>query len=303
MKEPTFENPIHQESYEEFLWENAGARSLFQLRAEAGPEWLIEGWLASSATVVSGRPEVGKSTLVAAMAAAVAKGEPFLGQPVETTRTGPVLVIVTDPGDGSQWAKKAEEHGVAGNSWVIAEFDPSRWSDYTSAALEAECRLVVFDNFTGAMDGNPKDADPSVVTKPLSVFVSHGIPVVGIAHATKSGSSEPMGSTAYKAWRRHGLEITADRKVKRTGNMGSFPTASLDSESTSPASDKKAEDGRKIAELALRAPAGSKISIAQWIAEHPEGPELGRETVRKRLRDMPLEYEDSRYHRRGTTPA
>ena len=74
----------------------------------AGPDWLIDGWLVSSATMVTGQPECGKSSLVASMAAAVSRRDEWLdGAEVSTSRSGPVAIVVTDPSDEIQWAKPA----------------------------------------------------------------------------------------------------------------------------------------------------------------------------------------------------
>jgi AAA domain len=85
----------------------AGSKSIREVLESSGPDWLIEGWLASSATMVAGSPESGKSSLVAPMAAAVANGGTWLDVPVTTDRTGPVIIITTDPSDSGPWANKA----------------------------------------------------------------------------------------------------------------------------------------------------------------------------------------------------
>ena len=82
----------------------AGAKTVDEVLDSTGPGWLIEGWLATSATMVTGSPESGNSTLVASMAASVASGDPWLGFEVTTDRPGPVIVITSDPSDRSQWA-------------------------------------------------------------------------------------------------------------------------------------------------------------------------------------------------------
>jgi hypothetical protein len=59
-----------------------------------GPEWLVEGLLSSGGvSVFAGRPKSGKSTLVRALAVAVAQGRPFLGR---ATQQGAVLLITLE---------------------------------------------------------------------------------------------------------------------------------------------------------------------------------------------------------------
>ena len=177
----------------------AGSQTIAEVLASTGPDWLIEGWLASSATMVDGSPESGKSTFVASMAAAVANGESWLGQQVTTDRQGPVFVITSDPSDASQWAKRGRDLQVTDDGWAIARFSPDRWDAYEEFADGTGCRLLVFDNITSALDGPINEADPTAILAPLGRVSSAGTPVVVIAHSGKNTGPGPMGPTAYKA--------------------------------------------------------------------------------------------------------
>lgn len=204
----------------------AGSQQISEVLASNGPDWLIEGWLASSATMVDGSPESGKSSLVAGMAAAVATGTPWLGAPVTTDRNGPVVVIATDPSDRGQWAKKGHDLGVPDDAWELIAFSPERWDAYEDLADGLQARLLVFDNVTSGIEGSINEADPTLILGPLGRISSAGTPVVAIAHSGKQGGPGPMGPTAYKAWRRHGIHVrgTGDRRtLKRAGNLGSWP--------------------------------------------------------------------------------
>jgi AAA domain len=208
-----------------YLRFRAGAKTVDELLDSAGPDWLIEGWLATSATMVAGAPESGKSSLVASMAAAVASGEPWLGTPISSERSGPVVVIGSDPSDISQWAKKAHALSVPADAWELIDFDRKRWEAYEELAAELESRLLVFDNITSALDGPINDADPNAVLGPLKRIATAGTPVVVIAHTGKGGSKDPMGPTAYKAWRRHGIHVSGKGDYKtltRAGNIGAW---------------------------------------------------------------------------------
>jgi hypothetical protein len=203
----------------------AGARTAREVLESAGPDWLIDGWLATSATLVAGTPESGKSSLVASMAAAVSRRESWLGAEVSTSRQGPVAVVVTDPSDATQWAKKANDLGVL-DDWEIIEFAPERWEGIEDLTTHMDCPLLVFDNITGALEGTINEADPNSILRPLGWIVTAGAPVVVIAHSDKSGSKDPMGPTAYKAWRRHGIHLSGrgdHRRLHRSGNLGSWP--------------------------------------------------------------------------------
>ena len=145
----------------------AGSQTIDEVLESSVPDWLIDGWLASSATMVDGSPESGKSSLVASMAAAVASERPWLDAPVTTDRTGPVIVITTDPSDKGQWANKGRDLEVADDAWELITFTPERWEDYADLADGLEARLLVFDNITSGLHGPINEADPSSILGPL----------------------------------------------------------------------------------------------------------------------------------------
>src|SRR5262249_7049825 len=159
---------------------------------------------------VAGSPESGKSSLVASMAAAVAIGEPWLDAPVRTERTGPVIIVATDPSDRAQWANKGRDLKDADNAWELITFTPERWEYYADLAEGWSSRLLVFDNITSGILGPINEANPSSVLGPLGRISDAGTPVVAIAHSGKGGSTDPMGPTAYKAWRRHGIHVSGN---------------------------------------------------------------------------------------------
>jgi hypothetical protein len=70
--------------------------------AENEPDFLIDGMLHSATNTVSGKPTVGKTRLVAAMAAAIASEDSeFCGS--EIVGAGQVMVICTDAGETRRW--------------------------------------------------------------------------------------------------------------------------------------------------------------------------------------------------------
>jgi len=204
-----------------------GGMSIHEVLTASGPDWLIEGWLVSSATMVAGSPESGKSSLVASMAAAVASGGTWLGEPVKTNRTGPVMILTSDPAGSGEWAQKGRDLDVEADDWEIYRFAPEHWDDYVELASARSCRLLVFDNITSGIAGPINDADPSSLLRPLERVIDGGTPVVVIAHTGKDNSKDPMGPTAYKAWRRHGIHVAGNgdrpRKLTRAGNVGIWP--------------------------------------------------------------------------------
>jgi hypothetical protein len=264
----------------------AGAKTIDEVLAGTGPDWLIEGWLATSATMVTGAPESGKSTLVASMAASVVSGNPLLGSEVKTDRPGPVLVIASDPSDISQWAKKGHSLGVPSGSWELITFDRTRWDAYEILAAESQAKLVVFDNITSALEEGVNEANPQAILAPLTRILNAGTPVVVIHHSGKGGSKDPMGPTAYQAWRRHGVHISGKgehRTLTRSSNLGAWNAVSIrGSEVGAAVRFELDEDGsgkRNRSPLRL----DKNAEIAQWVVANCQHVSLNQ--TAKRIAD------------------
>ena len=253
----------------------AGSATISEVLASSGPDWLIEGWLASSATMVAGSPESGKSSLVASMAAAVVNGETWLDAPVTTDKTGPVVIVTTDPSDRSQWANKGRDLKVADDAWELITFTSDRWAYYADLAEGLDSRLLVFDNITSGLDGPINEADPSSLLGPLGQIVSAGTPVVVIAHTGKGGGKDPIGPTAYKAWRRHGIHVGGfgeQRTLTRAGNLGTWPSVVVNGTSQGAAVE-YALVGEQSSSKSNRSPdrLDENAEIARWIVASCQG--------------------------------
>lgn len=182
--------------------------------ADATPSFLIEGFVHNATNTLSGRPTVGKTRLVAAMVAAVTKGErEFCGQAVNAH--GRALIVTTDPGEATRWGQRMREHGVPTDAVGIAQYNPSQWDWYIRAAAEA--RIMVFDNALGALgSGSVRDDDAArELTGKLTQIANAGASVILIAHSAKNfedqtGRRAPtgaMGSTVYEAWSRNNIHV------------------------------------------------------------------------------------------------
>ncbi|MHA7662382.1 AAA family ATPase [Mycolicibacterium sp. HS_4_1] len=182
--------------------------------AENEPDFLIDGMLHAATNTVSGKPTVGKTRFVAAMAAAIAKEDKeFCGS--EIVGAGPVMVVSTDAGETRRWGLRMREHGVPDGRVGIAKFNPLDWRLYEGQARSA--RLLIVDNLTGCLgDKRIGDDDAArALCTPLAEIAENGTTVLLIAHSAKnfeaqSGRYTPtgvMGSTVYQAWERLNLHI------------------------------------------------------------------------------------------------
>ena len=160
------------------------------------PDWLIDGLIHSSITLLAGAPKAGKSNFAVAIATAVAQGNPsFLGRRV--TRNGEVVFACTDPGGLRETIGRADKQN--------ALFTDAAHKDWDQFALEVKVvapALVVIDNLIGLL---PRSAD---INSPMDARLQmdrlaqitddFGVPVLLLHHTSKPGlggsGKSPLGS-------------------------------------------------------------------------------------------------------------
>lgn len=227
-----------ERAYGRFL---AGFRTSTEVLSEAAASrWIIPEYVASTATMVTGASEAGKTSFVAALVAAIARRDPeFLGKPVALINDGPVIIITTDPGDEVEWAHRRRELSIPDDRLLIGSFEASNWDLYRYVAADEKASLLVFDNITGGLSGGLNDTDAGEITRPLTAIIrGAGVPVLAVHHSAKSGSTDPMGPVAYKAWRRHGIHVdtvggglSGRRRLRLRGNQAVNKDVTVESES------------------------------------------------------------------------
>jgi DNA-binding transcriptional ArsR family regulator len=172
------------------------------------PPWSVRGYLAPFAiTLLAGRPKVGKSTLVCALLAAVAAGEPFAGQ---DTTAGGVLLLTEERRD--TLAEKARILGLirippaatspigGGNETglvhALQRHDAGGvpWPEIVRQAMAycAQHKLTIlvvdtFDRWTG-LRGDAENAAGAVneALEPLQYAAAAGLAVLLVSHQRKS---------------------------------------------------------------------------------------------------------------------
>jgi hypothetical protein len=186
--------------------------------ADQSPQFVIEDLVHSSSTIVSGRPMSGKTTLVAAMVAAIAgEDTDFLGQKVEVH--GDVLVACTDGGETSAWGRRMRNFDLK-HQVEVARYDPVRiWDEAVLIAETRQPALFVFDNVLGATTGDIRDnASARLLLGRFDQIIATGTPVLAVAHSSARQFEDgtynkgPMGSTAYDAWDRLTVHVEPSGK-------------------------------------------------------------------------------------------
>lgn len=181
--------------------------------------------------------------------------------------------------------QRGRDLGVADEAWELITFTPEQWQYYADLADGLDSRLLVFDNITSGIEGPINEADPSSILGPLGRIVSAGTPVVVIAHSGKSNSPGPMGPTAYKAWRRHGIHVTGNgdrRTLKRAGNLGSWTDVVVSGTANGAAVEYELTDGQvKTGPNRSKNRLDQNAEIAVWVADRCQG--VGVNEVGKRV--------------------
>lgn len=185
-----------------------------------GPEFLMEGMIHDAATLVWGKSEQGKSSLLQCITRALACGEEWHGHGVPH---GPVKIAVfaSDPGGVREWCERLREIGTPPtvSVWVPPRPDPVLWRGMARDFQVAGVRLVIVDNFYSWVpdaDVN-KSGDVGPALACLGELQRAGLSVVLVHHADKGGTS-PAGTHAFTAWFRHQVKVSRNRVVSQ-GNQ------------------------------------------------------------------------------------
>lgn len=181
------------------------------LEAETRDEWLVDGLILSSSTLIYGEAKVGKSRLVSALIAALSSGADFLGRPVPQNRAFSVAVCWTDDGGAADYAGQIQSALPDGITPTADYYTlPSmrlteEWPALYDEVIRNGNNVVVIDNLTQCLTGSINSDD--VIREffgGIRQFTRVGIPVVIIGHSSdKTGDSgwksdKPMGSSTIR---------------------------------------------------------------------------------------------------------
>jgi hypothetical protein len=191
----------------------------------------VDGILHSTMTLLYGEAKAGKSTLAAAMVAAMVNGEhDFLGKVIEPKRYS-AGIIAADFGDdqayGAQLCRVLRDEAVVPVYALDRPPDRRVWEGLQLAARQERHDLIVVDNLTAFVGGSLNDDIPvNKLYDELDRFVRDGTAVLLVAHSSeKSGergkSPFPIGSSAIRArarWTWRAERRAADTRLTFSGN-------------------------------------------------------------------------------------
>lgn len=224
-----------QEMFEEFISRPTRRTAAEILRDNDGSgQWLVEGLICDSMTLIYGMPKAGKSALAVNIAAALSKGQPVFGiTPSTGSKPLNIAVIGSEMNLESEYAERLSALDAdldrIGIEYVGASGEIS--SDTLVRARYGAIDLAIIDNFQGFTDGgdNVDAATVNTVQRKLQPLVDAGVPVVLIHQASswsgKGKNSRPQGNTQIEAMARWLVEVSrtnaSNVSIVARGNIGS----------------------------------------------------------------------------------
>ncbi|MFR9803660.1 AAA family ATPase [Pseudonocardia sp. RS010] len=202
-------------------------------RAQETERWVFEDLISSSATMIYGRSNVGKSYLVSSMLLSLVLADrEFLGmQPTDPFKEWRPVILCTDPGVQEEYAERmalATDADLDIPMYSIGVTRrPEEWTALTDHLIDSGRNFAVLDNLMGATGDSNDTPAISTVYDGLNRLVLRGIPVVVIHHESEHGRTNvvhgapPMGMSNSVQKSRVWIQVRqTSKKQFRGGNTG-----------------------------------------------------------------------------------
>jgi hypothetical protein len=260
-------------------------------RREIRSQFLVEGLIHRTATMVIGQPMSGKSFLTVSLAASLVQDQTsWLGQVVHR-RGLSVAFGLTDPGAADETVDRI--HSLTGDTERVrfAELRnngrPEFWHGVKHNLMDNGIGVFVLDNVIGAMPPGGEVnhlADARALTDGLGLLIDAGMSVVAVHHTAKaSGQGGPgrtaMGSQHFTAWARSIIRVDQARGEQRrlsvSGNNAEgrnlfvAPRVSDQGAITYDVASDELESVRQTRRSTQRL--DHNATVARWVVEHCQG--------------------------------
>ncbi|MGY1692313.1 AAA family ATPase [Geodermatophilus sp. SYSU D01105] len=171
--------------------------------------FIVDGLVHATTTLVYGLSEAGKSWLMVDLVAALARGENWLGKPING---GPRRSLVLAADAGGKWEYAERLGNGLGDGVHLGSPPPpdiKTWKAVGADAASEGMDIVVVDNlyaWAGDVDMN-SNADVAGPLACLKTLAEAGVAVT-LVHHTNSGGRKPAGVHSIPAFFRHSLAVT-----------------------------------------------------------------------------------------------
>jgi AAA domain-containing protein len=191
-------------------------------------------WPAGESGIISGPPEVGKTWYAFAEAIGLALGVPVLGA-FAVPRRKRVLFYEEEAGAAANRRRVhavLRAYGASDRLQELADWmtvvsfhglqlcDPEQIEELGRVIQDTRAEVVYLDSFFRMMPGQDLQGSKAstLALRNLDELARrHGVVFRVVHHDTKAGDSL-YGTQALMAWRRDGLQITQDKKIRYQGN-------------------------------------------------------------------------------------
>jgi len=181
-------------------------------------EWLIDGLICPTLTVLSGQAKSGKSTFAGHLISSLIQGTEILGK-IPQTKGMKVCWMGTDGG----WINEVHQrlHGKVNENLVLSMMLPveiKTWEDFGERLVSMGVKLLVVDHLAGLSGEHQMDAQ-NEATKVLSclkpIHEKHGIAVLLLAHSPRGANGGRVAhSYVTEATARVLLQLEGQTSVK-----------------------------------------------------------------------------------------
>lgn len=295
--------------------------SLADVMAEEAmrPFHLVPGLIDGHATMLAGKSEGGKSTLLSDLAAAALRGTEFLGRQF-TSEVRRVVIVAADLGGHGECARRLHERGVSIDNTsedrcALIPFRhplPQHWNELAGEIRPRNGDLVIVDPIGFLIpEGGPSinsDEGVRAVWSPLGRWAEAGAAVVVAHHLSNKGQQyEPsaMGNSLFTGAARINLKLgrrtkTAPLRLETSPNSGPAEVLTLEFQPDGlrlvsagdaaalarerdavKAKADQAIASRAVAELPGASPAEMGRAIAEWYPHLSTAKRPGREMAKR----------------------
>lgn len=165
--------------------------------------WAVDGIVPEGATILAGKPKMGKSWLAMHLAITVARGGQALGKiPVEP---GPVHYLSLEDGTRRLQSRLRRFLDPQGQDWPQCLTFYTRWAKYKEGGLDAleklmatdKPRLVIIDTLIRVRNNRSGNAtlyseDYEAISVLQQLALQHGVAVLIVTHVRKTPPLEPV---------------------------------------------------------------------------------------------------------------
>lgn len=253
-------------------------------------EWVYQGIVCDSYTMIVGAPKQGKSRIAVNIAAAYSRGEPFLNiSPATGNDPQNVLIVSSEANAEKENVSRLQNIGADLDRVFIDKIGSSGIAEESYTAAEAgNIGLVIVDNVMGlcrGVDINKPEA-VTAISNATERFNLAGVPVIFIHHTSKGTGSNPvysaMGNAGIAGLMRHLVSVTRRDDVTTLTTNGNFETSTFKLKfndqgkatlAESPDTKKRDRDSKtldtnkEIARLAVESGETTTTAVAEYVAK------------------------------------